>query len=470
MTLTHPTRTQVSHAAINHHQVIQRDGAEGAAVPLPTVLRRPGTRVVALSPRGLQLSDSGPEDETLWLPTGGPYDIALDSEAGREVLASDVFVGDLWLLGGQSNMEGCARLRGRELPRPEVRVLDMTGRWRAAEDPLHMKWLSPYPVHDQLSKERDERHAERLLTEGPDAVAYMEDQLGPDELVVEEMRLGVGPGVAFGNELVRRTGVPVGLIPAAHGGSSMAEWSTELPRDGSSLFGAALQSVALAGGRIRGLLWYQGESESDPGTPWTYDDELATLFDRLRTSLGYPDLFIACVQLGRYALPGRHTDFDLRWSRLREAQRLCASASAVVTAVDLELDDPIHLATAGQLRLGRRLARVAAGDAAITLRRVEVTRDGLGVDVTFDGVTGGLSAHGGRLVGFSIRKPDGTDCAMVFHEEVIDGATVRLQLSRRVIEGDQLWYGFGADPVCNIVDAEDMAVPAFGPVTLTSAG
>ena len=35
--------------------------------------------------------------------------------------------------------------------------------------------------------------------------------------------------------------------------------------------------------------------------------------------------------------------------------------------------------------------------------------------------------------------------------------------------GTVLWYGWGMDPYCNITDAEDMAVPAFGPVALVGS-
>jgi hypothetical protein len=32
-----------------------------------------------------------------------------------------------------------------------------------------------------------------------------------------------------------------------------------------------------------------------------------------------------------------------------------------------------------------------------------------------------------------------------------------------------LWYGYGANPYCNLVDEADMAVKAFGPVEIRAA-
>ena len=47
---------------------------------------------------------------------------------------------------------------------------------------------------------------------------------------------------------------------------------------------------------------------------------------------------------------------------MQDAQRLIAERvpnTAVVSSIDLELDDGIHISTSGQKRLGRRLARIA---------------------------------------------------------------------------------------------------------------
>jgi sialate O-acetylesterase len=320
-------------------------------------------------------------------------------------------------------------------------------------------------VHERLEAERKREEANKQADPLP--VVYADGHIDPDEPTVNGFAMGVGPGVSFGNELFRRQGVPIGLIPAAHGGSSMAQWSPLLHEDGSSLFGAMLLSVQAAGGAIAGVLWYQGESESDTNKPYTYDAELTRLFAAMRDRLGTPDLRIIVVQLGRYAHPQRAVDFDLLWSRLRESQRLCLAASAVVTAVDLDLDDPIHIGTSGQLRLGRRLARAAAGAPCLKLAGVATARAGLAVDVRFSGVVGRLSAKGERVSGFSIRSGAGVDQRLIFAADPLpEGDGFRLRLSRHLQKGEQLWYGYGADPFCNAVDDEDMAVPAFGPVEL----
>ena len=43
---------------------------------------------------------------------------------------------------------------------------------------------------------------------------------------------------------------------------------------------------------------------------------------------------------------------------------------------------------------------------------------------------------------------------------------VILRFAKPLTESDALWYGAGMDTYCNLVDDEDMAVLAFGPVTV----
>ncbi len=104
-------------------------------------------------------------DGHLRLPTGGPYEIQLEcwAEGGRpELLARtcirNVLVGDLWILAGQSNMEGCGILkRGAVKPHPRVHVFDMADRWQVAEEPLHWKHESVDEVHSGPSGEELEK-------------------------------------------------------------------------------------------------------------------------------------------------------------------------------------------------------------------------------------------------------------------------------------------------------------------------
>lgn len=61
------------------------------------------------------------------IPVGGPYTVTLDGQS-----YADIYVGDVWLLGGQSNMAGVGHTTLRDcadLGDPTVRAFYMTDRW-----------------------------------------------------------------------------------------------------------------------------------------------------------------------------------------------------------------------------------------------------------------------------------------------------------------------------------------------------
>jgi sialate O-acetylesterase len=59
---------------------------------------------------------------------------------------------DVWVLAGQSNMQGCAWLEGALTPDPRVWSFTSAGRWARAEEPLHKLWESFTPVHQDLMR------------------------------------------------------------------------------------------------------------------------------------------------------------------------------------------------------------------------------------------------------------------------------------------------------------------------------
>ena len=100
------------------------------------------------------------------------------------------------------------------------------------------------------------------------------------------------------------------------------------------------------------------------------------------------------------------------------------------------------------------------------------------VQAQFGGMGGGGGMGGATVVGlkparhiagFSLRKKDGAEAPLIF-DAVVGKArdTVVLKLNGPLPDKEKtfLWYGYGFDPYCNLVDALDMAVPVFGPIPL----
>ena len=395
---------------ISDFQVLQRD-ADGTRVSL----------------------DSG---ETVTLGTGGPYEVAG---------AKSVLVGDLWVLAGQSNMEGVGDLTGVETPHPLVHSFQSREEWAVAEEPLHWLGESPRPIHYTIWG------LPMPVSPAPRDPARTK---------------GAGLGLTFAKTLAEANGVPIGLIPAAHGGTSMQQWEpSRKSMGGGSLYGAALARVAACGGKVAGILWYQGESDANPADAPLYESRMEELVRSFRADLGQPNLPFYFVQLGGFVTPA-DPGLVTSWSAVRESQRKLAASLpnvGMVSAVDCGLDDGIHIDTDGLKTLGRRLAAVALGTPAPALKSVSYDAARHEIRASFADIQGELTALG-RPAGFSLRDKGGTEVPLIY-KVVLDGSIAVLKLNEDPSPiGLNLWYGYGLYPYCNLTDTSGASVPAFGPV------
>ena len=376
-------------------------------------------------------------------PVGGPYTI--DD-------AHDVYVGDLWILAGQSNMEGVGDLIDVEQPSPFVHSYQSREQWAIAEEPLHWLDESPHLIHHQLLYGRD----------------AVPDELQPRDPLRNK---GAGLGLSFGKELYSLTGVPIGLIPSAHGGTSMEQWNPRLREEGgSSLYGATLQRFSRVGGNVAGILWYQGEGEANPELVAPYPARMTALVDAFRTDFGQPDLPFSYVQIGRVISAeslGWTWNVD-GWNGIRESQRVWSMSrphTAMVASIDLELDDLIHIGTQGLKRLGKRLARVVTGQRTPDIVTAQFEEEHSCVRLLFRNVQGSLQALG-RPAGFTLRNAQGREQPVIY-KITLEGDAVLLHLTSNTLPPDtSVWYGWGLDPYCNITDMSDTALPAFGPIPI----
>jgi sialate O-acetylesterase len=152
---------------------------------------------------------------------------------------------------------------------------------------------------------------------------------------------------------------------------------------------------------------------------------------------------------------------------------------ATVPAIDLPLDDGIHIGSLGCARLGVRLAesmRLLRGDRKakppIALKGV-VARSapsGLGTEliVEFDHAVGKLRGPG-RPLGFALLSGEQQTSAP--YRVDVRGNKAVLYCSQPLsdLETLMLQYGLGLDPPCNITDDADRAVPVFGPIAIGKA-
>lgn len=383
---------------------------------------------------------------------------------------------DTWILAGQSNMQGFGLLgdpRRTVTTDGRVEHLTSSGEWAPGADPLQRLWESYTPVHQEF---------QRMGLIG-DEVGLSDQELARLERGRE--REGAGLGMAFASRMADLTGERIGLIPAAHGGSSLAQWSPAFggEPEGSTrtLYGAMLNRVRRARERddveVRGVLWYQGESDANLTNAADYAERFDAWLARLRSDLGEVDLPLYAVQLGRYT---GHEDpgfgVETAWDRVREAQRTLPSrshATGVVSAVDLGLSDTIHISAPELERLGRRLANVASrGASGPDVLRVEFAGrapNGLCLlTVSCSGVTG--SWQGTGLRGFSLTDANGVAIQRLrivdAHPDPSNRLNIRVVTNvadPSALTGAHLAHGLGYDPDCRAVDEADLPLPAFAP-------
>ncbi len=152
-----------------------------------------------------------------------------------------------------------------------------------------------------------------------------------------------------------------GSIPAALGGSYLCTWDTGNP-DGAYLYENMTDLIAAAGGKVAGMVWYQGcaDTRSEEAT-LSYLACFTRFVETFRAHYG-ANLPIITAQLNRWF--DVEPKLEHNWSLLREAQRQAARTIpnvGIVTTLDLPLSDCIHTSAVGNIILGQRFARTALG-------------------------------------------------------------------------------------------------------------
>lgn len=392
------------------------------------------------------------------IPVGGPFDLTL-SDGDGSVCLRGLWVGDLWLLAGQSNMEGVGYFREIEdlaVPDPRIRQFSMDGvRWEDAEPRMHKLTVCPEPFLRPF-------------------VPYL-----PEPPVNER---GVGPGYFFAKETFRLTGVPQGVIPSALGGSNMGQWNPDDHSEPRNLFHISIDRVKRCGGRVNGIFWYQGCAETSDGGCAGFTERMKRMIGAYRELLGDPLLPFVQVQISRFT--NTPPEEDAHWSNIREQQRLLSSripALDTVSTCHFDFADGIHLSGRSQAALGAQAAesmyRLRFGAdgkrclPAPVLEKVWIERNmpdfGYTIAVRFGNLHGPLVSEG-RPWGFSLSaSKERIDRRLIFRVDLRgDTAYLRCDLNDEGARGLYLSYLFGNGVYANITDGEGRSVPAFGPLPL----
>lgn len=228
-----------------------------------------------------------------------------------------------------------------------------------------------------------------------------------------------------------------------------------------NLFAGMLNPIIGYG--IRGVIWYQGESNAGRATE--YSDLFSLLILEWRKAWGQGDFPFYWVQLADF---GAETDQpgESQWAELREAQTMTMhDLENTGQAVIIDLGEANDIHPRNKRDVGYRLARWAlARDYGIEIachspefREMEVR--GKRAVLKFDSTGGGLRTFDkSEVEGFAVRGPDGKfvranaiitspDTIEVWSDDVSEPAAVR--------------YAWADNPVCNVFSREHLPLTPF---------
>ena len=377
--------------------------------------------------------------------------LAMIVEGKNRIELSDILVGEVWLVAGQSNMQ---------------RLLSETANGEQAIANANHPLIRLFNVSRQVGF----KHA-------PPPLAVWR------ACSFESVKEFSAAGYYFGVELEKELNVPIGLINSSYGGSQAEAWTpveyllaspdlkptvdrtriwdAERPRvkaeydealkkwreqaDKAKDSGArpqpspavpdALREYRIAASiydgmiaplipfALRGAFWYQGESNE--ARAQQYEILLPTMIKAWRERWREGDFPFGIVQLPNYRDP-KPDPVDEAWSFIREAQRrtaLTVRNTGLIVTIDIGEAHDIH--PKNKLDVGKRMARWALAE--IYGRKITSTGpmlrsskiDGAKIVLTFDEVGSGLRIRDGdRLDEFAIA---GADRKWVWAEAKITG-------------------------------------------------
>ena len=223
----------------------------------------------------------------------------------------------LYLLAGQSNMAGRGTVEARDKEiHARVLTLNKMGEWVYAQDPIHF----------------------------------------------DKPIAGVGPGRSFGKVMADSDpSVTVGLIPCAVGGSGIDAWQEGaiFTQTNSRPYDDALTRTrrAMKDGTLKGMLWHQGENDSNKDLAKNYQEKLVELFKRVRKEFDDPEFLIVIGQLGQFeSNPWTEykTNVDAAHKTIAENDPFTTFVSSDGLACG---SDNIHFDSASMREFGRRYAK-----------------------------------------------------------------------------------------------------------------
>ncbi|UOR03550.1 sialate O-acetylesterase [Hymenobacter aerilatus] len=336
---------------------------------------------------------------------GGPYTLSFSGD-DKPVKLTNVLVGEVWLCGGQSNMEMPMKgFKGQPVLNSNEAV-------------LHSK-------NDQL----------RLYTVPRSSVTEVQENSKPSPWRVAEPEAVSNFSATayyFGRLLQEQLHVPVGLLHCSYSGSFIEAWmdvenlkqfaGVKIPAKGDTIKQVSRTATTLYNGMlhpiegygIKGVIWYQGESNYD--RPDEYQKMLAAMVKQWRTKWGMGDFPFYYAQIAPFDYTrtsknkgGKYNSAFVRDAQRKAQEQIPNSAMAVL----LDVGEEANIHPMRKEPGGTRLALLALqktyglkGFGAVSPSYESMTVKGSEAVVRFKDAPMGMTAFGQELKGFEIAGAD----------------------------------------------------------------
>ena len=375
---------------------------------------------------------------------------------------TDILVGDVWLVGGQSNaeltLEPCLRTT------PEIAAT------LCGEHPIRL-------FRQTCAGARE--HEEFFAEPARDIIDPTWCWNLPDELNAKRFS---ALGYYFARIMSEQVPVPFGMVMMCAGGACLRElMPLELGHRLGYTTGANVPVAGyfntliapLIGLQFAGQIFFQGESEGIwKEMALSYDTDLAAYVEDERCRFGFDFPFLN-VQLSSYRDECDAYFKHLYWVRSRQLRAkdiIPGYCMAVARDLGSLPEDPDFAHSPHKYPLAKRVAAqalayvygIGSRTQADPPMPAEVVRSGDSVTVRFDCAQGGLvTADGGEPVGFSFMNAEGEEIAAA--AVITGGDTVTVTLPADVLTGEVHYAMYNKVYLeqANLCRADGMPVPAF---------
>lgn len=417
-------------------------------------------------------------------PAGGPFELAV--KGTNTIVLHDVLIGDVWVASGQSNMEypmegwgGTAKEQAEEIPKatlPLVHLLDIPH--ATSDHPLDdlpaTKWTACTPESVHKFSAVAYYFAKEIAAHEKIPIGMIESSWGGTvaEAWTSMDGLSSNPGLMpiFAHRAHMMDDLIETNLVAPHEEELKAEARAKgLPEplfpwhpDPKSWEPAALYNAMIAPITpfpIRGVIWYQGESNALGERAPHYGELFQTMIRDWRNHWAIGDFPFLYVQIANY----KTTELE-HWPKVRDEQRKSLNVKNTAMAVTIDIGNPDDVHPTDKRDVGVRLslaARALAYNEQLEYSGPvfrQVTRENEALRLWFGHAEGGLKAGANGWCGFEVAAEGG---AFVPASAKIDGSTI-LVSSEKVSVPTRVRYAWKDDPECPFFNRSGLPASPFG--------